>query len=320
MSKAVRSPRVSHSIGVADLEMLLAATRHGSMAKAAESLGISQPAISRAVAELEATLGVRLLDRNRRGVVATLYGEALARRANAALDEISLGMKEIKSLADPSAGELYIGSPEPLTEALLPDVIKRFWRHYPRVSINVIIALAGEFTNLRARNIDFQINRLLPDFAAKDIETETLFDEQLFVVTGIGNIWARRRKIALAELIDEKWVVQNNTSDNVAYVFRGRKLRVPRATVAAYSAFLRNELAASGDFLAILTAPQLLVLRNQGLKVKVLPIDLSDLSVKVAIFRLAGRTLSPVARLFLDYVRETCKRGKFAAAVRHTLG
>lgn len=316
MQKPQRPPRVSHRIGMADLEILAAVAQHGSMAKAAVDLGISQPAISRAIAEIEATLGVRLLDRSRRGVVPTLYGKALARRADAVLDELRQGMKEIEFLADPTAGELIIGSPEPLTEALLPDVIQKFWRNYPRVMINVMPSLAGDFDNLRARRIDFQINRLRADFAADDIDVEILFDEKVFVVTGPSSAWARRRSIKLADLVNEKWVVQNNAYDSVAYAFQTRKLPVPRATVAAYSAFMRNQLTASGDFLAILAAPQLLVLRNQGLKVKILPLDLSDLTIKVAIFQLKNRTRSPVSHLFLQYVRDACERGKFAAAVK----
>jgi DNA-binding transcriptional LysR family regulator len=316
MSEIRRQPsRMSHRVSVGDLEILYAVTQHGSMAKAADELGISQPAVSRAMAELETTLGFRLLDRSRRGVVATLYGDAFARRANVVLDELRQGIKEIEFLADPTAGELHLGSPEPLTEALLPNVIQKFWRNYPRVSINVIPSLAGDFSNLRARKIDFQINRLRWDFSADDIAAETLFDERIFVVAGVRNPWTRRKKIRLADLINEKWVVQNNASDNVSYVFQAKKLPLPRATVAAYSAFLRNQLTASGDFLAILVAPQLHVLRNQGLKVKVLPIDLSDLSIKVAIFRLKNRTLSPVSQLLLQYIRDACERGKFARAM-----
>ncbi|MFZ0845625.1 MAG: LysR family transcriptional regulator [Pseudolabrys sp.] len=310
-----RSARISQRVSMSDLEILYAVSQFGSMAKAAAELRISQPAISRAVAEMETTLGVRLLDRSRRGVVPTLYGDALARRANAVLDEVKHGIKEIEFLSDPTAGELYIGSPEPLTDALLPEVVQRFWRQYPRVLIDIIPSLAGNFENLRARKIDFQVNRLLPGFSGDDILVEPLFDERIFIVAGLRNPWARRNKIKLADLADEKWIVQNNAFDSVAYAFQMRKLPVPRATVAAYSAFLRNQLTANGDFLAILAAPQLLVLRNQGLKVKVLPVDLSDLKIKIAIFQLKNRTLSPVSRLFQQYIREACLSGKFANAL-----
>jgi DNA-binding transcriptional LysR family regulator len=307
--------RMSHRVSMSDLEILYAVAENGSMAKAAADLRTSQPAISRAIAEMEISFGQRLFDRSRRGVVATRYGKALAHRANAVLDELKEGLKEIAYLSDPTAGELYIGSPEPLTEGLLPDVIQRFWRNYPRVRINIIPSLAGDFDNLRARMIDFQINRLRPDFVADDIHAEPIFDEKIFVVAGLGNPWTRRKKIKLADLVNEKWIVQNNAYDNVSYAFQSNRLPTPRATVAAYSAFLRNQLTARGDFLAILAAPQLLVLRNQGLKVKVLPINLSDLTIKVAIFRLKNRTLSPVSQLFLQHIRKGCERAKFADAM-----
>ena len=83
-----------------DLHAFFTVVRHGSMAKAAAQLGVSQPAISKIVADLEYALGVRLLDRNRRGVEATTYGAALLRRGLAAFDELKQGVREIEFLAD----------------------------------------------------------------------------------------------------------------------------------------------------------------------------------------------------------------------------
>src|SRR5580658_2185737 len=97
---------VSRRLRLADLQMLHAAVQAGSMAKAAQQLSISQPAISRAISEMERLLGVRLLDRGPRGVEPTRYGAALVHRATAVFNEISQGLKEIASLADPTVGEL----------------------------------------------------------------------------------------------------------------------------------------------------------------------------------------------------------------------
>ena len=72
--------RISSRLKVSDLRLLHAVVQSGGMAKAAAQLNISQPAVSKAIAALERTLGVRLLDRNSRGVEATLYGRALLRR------------------------------------------------------------------------------------------------------------------------------------------------------------------------------------------------------------------------------------------------
>src|ERR1700758_2071941 len=80
-----------------------------SMAKAAAKLGVSTPSISEVIAGLEHALGVRLLDRSSKGVVATLYGDALLARGRAAFDELRQGIRDIEFIADPETGEVRVG-------------------------------------------------------------------------------------------------------------------------------------------------------------------------------------------------------------------
>src|SRR5262249_61003799 len=94
-----------------DLRVPKSVVEAGSMAKAAQRLGTSQPAISRSIADLEHTLGVRLLERSAWGVAPTQYGEAIIRRGVAVFDELRQGVKDIEFLADPTAGELRGGCP-----------------------------------------------------------------------------------------------------------------------------------------------------------------------------------------------------------------
>jgi DNA-binding transcriptional LysR family regulator len=82
------------------------------MAKAAALLGVSQPVVSQAITDLEAAIGVRLLDRNSRDVEPTLYGRILLRCGERAFDDLRQGIREIESLADPDAGEVRIGCPD----------------------------------------------------------------------------------------------------------------------------------------------------------------------------------------------------------------
>src|SRR4029434_11192463 len=89
---------------------LVPVSRAGSMGKAAQRLNISQPAISRSIAELEHALGVRLLNRHRKGIDATEYGRALLDCGLAVFDDLRQGVKTIEFLADPTAGEVRIGN------------------------------------------------------------------------------------------------------------------------------------------------------------------------------------------------------------------
>src|SRR5258706_7038915 len=95
--------RIERRLKLQDLRVLMATVEGGSMSKAAEVLATSQPAVSRAIADLEHALGVRLLDRGPQGIVPTPYGRALLKRSVAVFDELKLGMKDLESLADPTA-------------------------------------------------------------------------------------------------------------------------------------------------------------------------------------------------------------------------
>src|SRR3981081_2479449 len=101
--------QIGKRLRLRDLHVFSTVVRLGSMAKAAQELGVSQPAVSEVIADLEHALGVRLLDRKSQGVEATRYGETLGRRSVAAFDELRQGIRDIEALADPSRGDLGIG-------------------------------------------------------------------------------------------------------------------------------------------------------------------------------------------------------------------
>src|SRR5262245_52218097 len=115
--------RVGRRLTLRDLNILLAVAEAGSMAKGATRLAISQPAISRAIADMEHTLGVRLLDRSPQGIEPTQYGRALLKRGVAVFDELKQGVQDIEFLSDPGAGELQIGASTALMEAIVTTVI-----------------------------------------------------------------------------------------------------------------------------------------------------------------------------------------------------
>src|SRR6187455_2540151 len=116
---------VSRRLKMSDLRMLLAVAHWGSMSKAAAHLNISQSAISKAIKGLEHAIKVPLFDRTPQGVAPTLYAQALLRSGVAAFDELRQGLKQIEFLADPTAGELRIGSTEPLVPGVLAAVLDR---------------------------------------------------------------------------------------------------------------------------------------------------------------------------------------------------
>jgi DNA-binding transcriptional LysR family regulator len=288
------------------------------MAKAAASLNLSQPAVSKAIAAIEHTLGVRLFDRNPQGVELTIYGRTLVNCATAVFDELRQGVKLLEHQADPTSGELRIGSTEPLLAGLLPRVIDHLSRQYPRITFAVrqadMVTLREQ--DLRERKVDLIIGRIPPSFAEDDeIDVKPLFPEQLLVVAGKNNKLVRRRQIALRDLIDEPWALMPPDSpvgSLIAEAFRAEGLNPPRATVTSFSFQMHNALVATGRFLSTASG-SLLRFSGKRLSVKVLPVSLSIPSRFVGIVTLKRRTISPVVNLFVDCARvvaEPLRKGK----------
>jgi len=104
--------RIGRRLKLRDLHILSKVVEWGSMVKAASHLGMSQPAVSEAIANLEAALRVRLLDRNARGIEPTIYAATLLKRERVVFDELQQGIKEIEFLLNPEAGEVRLGTSE----------------------------------------------------------------------------------------------------------------------------------------------------------------------------------------------------------------
>jgi DNA-binding transcriptional LysR family regulator len=124
--------QIGRRLRLRDLHVFFAVTQHGSMAKAAAQLGVSQPAVSEVIADLEHALGVRLLDRSPQGVVPTVYGKALLKGSTAVFDELKQTVRDIEFLSDPTTGEIRIARPVAIASTIIPHVIERFALKYPR--------------------------------------------------------------------------------------------------------------------------------------------------------------------------------------------
>jgi DNA-binding transcriptional LysR family regulator len=217
--------QIGRRLRLRDLHVLFMVADRGSMARAAAELGISQPAVSDVIASLELSLGVSLFDRSPQGVELTRYGHALLKRSLAAFDELKQGIRDIEFLSDPTKGELRIGCSESIAVILLP-FIERFSRHHPRVVVyvdNIVPAvfaqgaqraLAPGLAELRDRKVDLIVGRMHGSFTHEalgdDLEVETLFDDPLVIATGLQTKWARRRRVALDDLIGSgSWLCEN---------------------------------------------------------------------------------------------------------------
>jgi DNA-binding transcriptional LysR family regulator len=302
------SSQISQRIKLRQLNVFIAVVECGSMARAAEHLAISQPVISKMIASLEQTLGFPLLERSRLGVEPTLYGKALLKRSIALGNDLRSSVDELKSLADPTMGELRIGSTEPVMAGLLPTIVDRLSRRYPRLALHIIEDEPPELQDRHLRNhdIDLMIGRLPSPTPAADTDVQVLLHESGVVVAGLNNPWVRRRKIRLADLVNERWCLPPRDSFPggwIANAFHASGLEVPRASVTVYSILMQSALLSSGRFLSFLPAT-MLRFSTKRLAMKVLPVKMPVQMWPIGIVTLKGRTPNPAQGLLIDCARE----------------
>jgi DNA-binding transcriptional LysR family regulator len=304
--------QIGRRLKLRDLHVFSTVVQRGSMAKAAAHLGVSQPAVSEVIADIEGALGVRLLDRGPHGVEPTIYGTALLKRSLAAFDELKQGIRDIEYLAESNVGELRIGCVESLASAMLPPVIEQFSRKYPRITFNLkIVTPTLELPELRERSLDVVLVRITRPPAAEDedLNVQVLFHDELAVMAGPQSPWGCRRKIDLAELVNEQWLLppSNTWTDMVLKeAFQARGIAMPKAFLTTYSLQFRADLLTTGPFITALPV-SLLRLNPDRFSLKVLPVDLPARPWPVAAVTLRNRTLSPIVQRCIDHIGACAK-------------
>jgi DNA-binding transcriptional LysR family regulator len=302
--------RIGRRLKLRDLHVFLAVVQAGSMAKASTRLAVSQPAVSKTISAMEYVLGVPLLDRSPRGVEPTSFGRALVKRSLAIFDELKQGVQEIEFLSDPTVGEVNIGSPEPLSAGLVTAAIDRLSNLYPLITFQVV--QADPTTLLRyldERKVEIVLARMPDTSVEEHMNADILYHDPVVVVAGLENQWTRRRKIALPDLVNERWVLyppDTVVGRAITKAFRDSGLEPPRAAVITLSVSMRTSLLATGHFLSMLPGSALQFSAKHA-AIRALPIDLPATRQPVGLITLKNRALSPVGRLFIECVHEIIK-------------
>jgi len=303
--------RIGNRIRLRDLHVLLAVAECGSMSKAATRLAISYPVVSKTISDFEHSLGVRLFDRNSRGVELTAYGRVLLNCGNVVFDEMRQGLRQLQFLTNPDSGDLRVGFPEVEIAGIIPSITERFIRKYPGVNLQVMHANTSmlQFQELRGRNVELLIGRVRTTAVEDDLALERLFDDSLVAVAGSESPWASRRKIELAELADEPWILPPYNSvpgPFIKGIFHAYGLEPPTPSISTLSNQLTTTLIATGRFLGLLNRT---VVASSGAPVglKILPVDIPPHKITVDIITIKNRTLGPLAGAFIDCAREIAK-------------
>lgn len=188
--------------------MLVALDDLRHLGRVAQSLHVSQPAVSLALKELEKGLGFRLFERTPKGMLPNVYGECLIRHARAVMASLTQARDDLHALQSGASGKVTVGALPAMRPGLLPQALALLKQHTPRT---IVIIHEGSMESmlpeLRRGAVDLIVGRLVSRDASGDFSEETLYEGHNAVVVGHGHPLARRRRLAWRELADHPWVL-----------------------------------------------------------------------------------------------------------------
>jgi len=219
-------------------------------------------------------------------------------------------VQHIEFLADPTAGEVRIGSSLGTAISFVSVVIDRLAKRYPRIHFDLLTGDATlTYRALAERKIDLLIARIFAPVDEEHMQAEVLYEVRDVVAAAAQNPWTRRRRVKLADLVNVPWVLPPTDSLQgtiVAEAFRVSGLEVPRAAVITATVPVRNALLAGGRFLTIEPDSDL-QLPGTSPPLKRVAVNLPTTPRPIGIITLKHRTLGPTAQLFMDAARELAR-------------
>jgi len=284
---------------------LLAIAEHGSYTRAAAARGVSQPALSNSVAILERTLGIRVLERNRRGAELTDFGRLLASHAAALHSVLARASEEVELKKLGMEGSLAIGASPVACVDIVPDAISQLKRQTPNIAIRIDERPDDELIKaLRFGEIDFMIGPtgLMTD--PPDIERKILLKDGFEIIMRRKHRLARCKSMALSELRDVQWVMPNAQSTiwrQIEALFAAENEPWPANCVTTNSITALKSLIMRGDFVSIASGKLMKPERDAG-HIACIALRKSNFVREICIRQRRGAKLTPVAQNFLAIV------------------
>lgn len=243
---------------VALLRQFLAVAKAGSISAGAQSLAISQPAVSKAIHRLEQDLGVALFARRARGVALTRFGEVLLRHAKRIETDWNFAQSELGAFRTGRTGHLRLGAGLYFGAALLPPALAALHGRFPRLRVDLTIGSnVRTLPGLLSGDLDMVVARIptrpLPDF----FQTHRIADVRMCVIAAANHPLAGQRRIAARDLAAHPWVVYQDDDETVAgreALFRRMGARPPHIAVESTSLMAIFQLLRAGPYLGFVAS------------------------------------------------------------------
>ena len=260
---------IERRVTMAQLRAVIAVESVGSYALAADQIGLSQPAVHRAVRDLQQFLGTTLLVRAGRAVRPTDVASRFVRFARLMLSELRTGLDEVGALDVGDGGRIQLGTLPMARAVFLPELLQQFMTAHPAASVGIVEAPYGELLNaLRQGDIDLFIGGALRDPApANDIVQEGLFDDEPVIVGNAKHPLRLKKRISPVDLLQFPWIIPAHgvpMRANWERMFRSQAVEPPKARIECGSMLIARGLMFNGDWLTLMSRDQVLFEQTAG--------------------------------------------------------
>ncbi|WP_394792524.1 LysR substrate-binding domain-containing protein [Rhodoferax sp.] len=294
---------VQINFGLDDLQAFVAVAEKSSFRAAAETLCLSQPALSRRIDKLETALGARLLERSTRRVSLTNVGRSFLEQARATLDGLENAVLRLADNTSLRQGLVTVACVPSVASHLLPHVLKLFAAQYPSVRLKVIDENANTvLASVLAGDADFGLNFV--GAQEPDIRFEALTQEGYVLALRRDHAWAQRASVAWAELADTKMVAVSRHSGN-RLLLDSALAHLARRPVAFYEAnHVSGALGLVEAGLGLAALPSLALAATHPMVVGI-PLVEPSIHRMLGLIVRKDRPLQPFAALLYEMLQKT---------------
>lgn len=289
------------------LQALVAAIEEGSLRSGARRVGMSQPALSKLVRELEIELGAPLLVRHSQGVQTTPQGQVLFEHALKVARELASATDQIQQLGGQMRGELNVAAVPVAMMLLIPETLRTFSRAFPGIRLRVSEELFVEqLQKLRNGQVDLVVGGIPEGLPSGEFIAEELMTTSMVVVARRGSRYARAKR--LADLGQAPWVYTGASTQTgyASRLFEAHQLPAPPVGAMVNSTLALLALIGSGDLLGLM--PQQIVSHPlAGQDIVVVPLEEPGLPLTVGVIVRSGSVVSPAIRQFIVHLHRAAQ-------------
>jgi DNA-binding transcriptional LysR family regulator len=311
MTSSARLERwIARKFRLRHLELVAEVYDCRSILKASRRLSLTQPTVTKALQDVESTLGLKLFERTNRGIEPTEYGDIFARHAKVLLAQLRHAAEELESLRVGYGGKVTVGTLLAASASILPDAIALLKKERPAVAIAVIVGTYDVLMPaLLAGDLHMVLGRLPVEGRSRALVYEEFYNEPICVVARRGHPLARKRRLTLKDLADAAWLLplpETALRRQVDRAFVDAGVALPKNLIESVSILTNRVLLRKSDCVGVMPYHVALDDVEHGL-LTILPVKLKSIEGPVGVILRAPGELPPAAAALLESLRAAAR-------------